>query len=64
MVTKEIDLTNGWIVEIGPEENGKPYTVLKIYALFGHGIYMPIDTRDFTQEQWDIFHARIEEMRK
>ena len=64
MANERIKLENGWLLEIEPEENSKTYKILKIYALFGHGIYMPIDTSDFTQEQRDIFHERVEEMRK
>ena len=65
MVYETVKLKDsGWTVEIGAEENSKTYNILKINALFGHAIYMPIDTSDFTQEQWDIFHVRIEEARK
>ena len=54
---------SGWEVEIDEEENNKTYNIVRILALFGHGIYLPLDTSDFTQEQWDMFHMRIEEVR-
>lgn len=64
MVYETVKLVDsGWTVEIDAEERSKTYKILKIHALFGHGIYMPIDTSDFTQEQWDIFHIRVEAAR-
>jgi len=51
---------NGWIVEIRHAKvtNGG-YTIEKIFAIFGHGVYLPIDTTEFTDEQWDMFHERM-----
>ena len=60
-MNKRIKLENGWIVEIDAEERSDTYNILRISALFGHGIYLPIDTADFTQENWDLFHARVGE---
>lgn len=61
--TERIKLRDsGWIVEIhhNDENAGGGYTIEKIQAIFGHKVYFPIDTSEFTDEQWDIFHERLE----
>lgn len=55
-----IKVDSGWIIEIDIEDHFGTYQIEKILARFGDGIYLPLDTTDFTQEQWDIFHARID----
>ena len=57
---------SGWVVEISKnEDTDDSYTIEKIFAVFGHEQYFPIDTSEFTDEQWDMFHERVlEEMRR
>lgn len=59
MVNQRIRIDNGWIVEIEIKEKSKTYYIVGISALFGHGVYLPVDTSDFTQEQWNMFHDRV-----
>ena len=55
---KRVKTDNGWIIEIEKERGC--YRIKKIFALFEHVGYFPIDTSEFTQEVWDIFHMRLE----
>lgn len=55
-----IKIFNRWIVEIDAEERSKTYNITKVSAFFGYGIWLPIDTTGFTQEQWDLFHQALE----
>lgn len=59
-MNKKIKIDSGWIIEIDVEDHFGTYKIEKILARFGHEIFLPIDTTEFTQEQWDIFHARID----
>ena len=60
-----IKIANGWVFEIDLSSTGntESYTILKIQALFGHGVWFDIDLTKLTQAQWDMFHERIEEAR-
>lgn len=60
---QRIKIANGWIFEIDISETTGSYTIEKIQALFGHGIWFDIDTTKLTQAQWDMFHERIKEAR-
>ena len=55
---------SGWVVEISKNKDmDDSYVIENIFAVFGHEQYFPIDTSEFTDEQWDIFHERVlEEM--
>lgn len=55
-----IKIDGGWIIEIDIYDHVGTYKIVKILARFGDGILLPINTTEFTQEQWDIFHARID----
>ena len=59
MVNKRITIDNGWIVEIETKEKSKTYDIVGISAFFGHGVYLPVDTTNFTQEQWNMLHDRV-----
>ena len=53
-----LDIEGGWVVEIeGDDEN---YEITGIHVRIEHGVYLPIDTQDFSDEQWKMFHDRIE----
>ena len=60
---QRIKLDNGWVVEIdrSPHSTAPSYTIEKIFALFGHGVYFALDLTDLNQEQWAIFHERMKE---
>lgn len=67
MSNERIKLANsGWVLEITRNDDiDDSYTIEKIFAVFGHEQYFPIDTSEFTDEQWDMFHERVlEEMRR
>ena len=62
-MNKRIKLDNGWVVDLDSSTRPTAYTIEKIFARFDHGAYFRLDLTKLTQEQWDIFHARIEEAR-
>ena len=55
---------SGWVVEISKNKDmDDSYVIENIFAVFGDEQYFPIDTSEFTDEEWDIFHERVlEEM--
>lgn len=61
---ERVKLDNGWVVELEESAYSTDYTIKQIFARFGHGVYLALDTSGFTQEIWDLFHERIEEARK
>lgn len=61
---QRIQIDNGWVVELDKSAHSAGYTIEKIFARFGHGVYLPIDTTAITQEVWDIFYERIKETGK
>ena len=61
---ERIKIDNGWVVELFDAAHAEHYTIEKIFARFGHGVYLALDLRELTQEQWDIFHERIKEVRR
>lgn len=62
-MNQRIKIANGWIIEIDISPSNGNYSIKNIQALFGHGVWFDIDTTKFTQDQWDIFHERIKEVR-
>lgn len=62
-MNERIKIANGWIIEIDVSPSTDNYTIENIQALFGHGVYFDIDTSEFTQENWDMFHDWIKEAR-
>jgi len=63
-MNQRIKIANGWIIEIDISPSTGNYTIENIQALFGHGIWFDIDTTKLTQEQWDMFHVRINNERE
>ena len=55
---RQITLDNGWLVDIVEGEKGG-YTIEKVAALFGHGVYHPIDTEDLTEDEWLVYHEAL-----
>lgn len=60
---QRIKIANGWIIEIDISPSTGNYTIESIQALFGHGVWFDINLTKFTQDQWDMFHERIKEVR-
>jgi len=58
---ERIKIDNGWVIELEKSAYSTDYTIEKIFARFGHGVYLALDLTEFTQEVWDIFHDRIKE---
>ena len=58
---QRIKIDNGWVIELKKSAYNTDYTIENIFARFGHGVYLPIDLTELTQEVWDIFHDRIKE---
>lgn len=54
---EQIKIEGGWLVNIERDATG--YTIKGILAQFGHHVYLPIDMKGFTEEQWDMFHERV-----
>jgi two-component SAPR family response regulator len=64
-MNERIKLPNGWVVHIQSSKFLKgSYTIEKIEVLFApRGIWFDIDLTKLTQEQWDIFHELLKEVR-
>ena len=57
---RQIKLDNGWLVDvIEAKHEGEGYTIEKIHAYFGYGVYHPIDTSDLTEDEWLLYHEAL-----
>lgn len=54
---EQIKIEGGWLVNIERDANG--YTIKEILAQFGHHVYLHIDMKGLTEEQWDMFHEQV-----
>ena len=55
---QQIELDNGWLVDIVADEEGE-YTIIKIRAMFGYGIYHHIDIEALRANEWSVYHKAL-----
>ena len=59
---RRIQLDNNWTVEIEQDKWG--YTIKKVFAHFGHGVWLPIATDKLIEAEWEIIHTALEVSKK